>query len=77
MLFQCGYQNKVHYMMKPKRSMSPPMITLTILVITTNFVMLESNLLSVTVTTVHEVKVTAIVTSTTYIRCYFNYRHGL
>ena len=36
--------------------------------------MLESNLLSVTVTTVHEVKVTAIVTSTTYVRCYFNYR---
>ena len=36
--------------------------------------MLESNLLSVTVTTVHEIiKVTAIVTSTTYVRCYFNY----
>ena len=39
--------------------------------------MLESNLLSVTVTTVDEVKVTAIVTSTTHVRCYFNYKCGL
>ena len=62
--------------------------SITILVITAYFasydnhniiIMLESNLLSVTVTTVlvHEVKVTAIVTSTTYVRCYFNYRCGL